>query len=321
VKKILLLIMLCGVSGWGFSQDKNCLTNDSSIYPELHIENIPNQIIASQLPTPCILPNDSAKVMLEVALDEMPYETENIIHKERESIRDKVPVGVEHDADPELDEINISGNSYFPRFVLIAYFRQLDVIFQDFDAFTQVLGESNVELLNRNRSVMSTGISGMFNRFYAGFSVGFYNDFTEIADSLNLDVTKSQFALHFGYNLVYSWRFIVTPMISVNWNRNRLLNSQYDRRISLEDHLLRRDLDIRFNQLTGFVGLRVGYKVYNPNPFGGGYWTVGGYVGYCFKINEKPWIYSHSSRLTTDHRIGVRDISFGISFSYNFSFY
>jgi hypothetical protein len=105
--------------------------------------------------------------------------------------------------------------------------------------------------------------------------------------------------------------------VALKWNRYRLINSDNERRIPIQQYVDERDLDIRFNQLTGFVGLNLSFKFYKYNPLRSNYWTFGIYGGYCFKINDKPWVYSKRNRLTTDAEIEVDKLNFGIHFSFH----
>jgi len=197
----------------------------------------------------------------------------------------------------------------------VSFFIQTDFMLNDYNAFKTILGKYNVDFMNRSWSLLIIGIGGKYKKWLAELNFGlfFADDYKN--DSLSIKFNKTKYGIDFGYNLVNTRRFIVTPKTSVNWNRYRLINSSKEK-VHLEDYVHYRDLDIRFNQLTGFVGLIVSYKFYEGcSPYD--YWTVGLYGGYIFQFNEKPWMYSPDKRLINHNKIYLKNYSFGLRFSFN----
>jgi len=191
-------------------------------------------------------------------------------------------------------------------------FLQVDAIFNDFRSFKTALGKDNIDFMNRSFSTLDVGIGGTYKKWLTELSFGFLfsNDHTN--DSLSIRFNKTKYGIGFGYNLVNTNRFIVAPKTSINWNRYRLINSTKEK-VNLDEYVDNRDLDIRFNQLTGFVGLNISYKFYKTHLSS---WTAGLYGGYIFQFNEKPWVYSVDKRLINNHKIDLKNYSFGIRFSW-----
>jgi hypothetical protein len=195
---------------------------------------------------------------------------------------------------------------------------QVDFIFNDFGEFRSLLKDYNVDLMNKSSGTLSIELAGTYKRFYAGFNIGWASNNDYKHDSLDIEFNTTQYGLHFGYNLLNTKRILFTPNIAIKWNRYRLLNNNKDNSIPIEQYISERDLDLRFNQITGFVGFNLSYKLYNSILFPDNYWTFGIYGGYAFKLNDYPWIYSRANRLTSDKKIGVENYNFGIHFSFNF---
>lgn len=210
---------------------------------------------------------------------------------------------------------------YLPRrklkYGFIQYF-QVDFIFNDFDDFRTLLKDYNVDLMDKSNGIFSVELAGTYKKYYAGFNFGFANDGVYDHESLDIEFNTRQYGLHFGYNILNTKRLLATPKVAVKWNRYRLLNNDKEKKIPIEQYVIDRDLDLRFNQMTGFVGLNLSYKMYKFNFLPTDYWTMGLYGGYAFKMNDKPIIYSQGNRLTGNDKIGIENYNIGVHFSFNF---
>ncbi len=203
------------------------------------------------------------------------------------------------------------------KFSVFTFF-QIDALFNDFAGFRPLLKDYNVDNMNKWSIIFTLELAMTYKRFYTGLSFGHqtsYNDY----DSLDIELKKTQWGLHFGYNILNTKRILFAPKVAIKWNRYRLLNYDKEKSISIEQYVSERDLDIRFNQITGFVGFNLTYKIYNLTLFGFDYSTCGIYGGYIFQFNEKPWIYSGSNRLISNEIIKVKNYSIGFVFSHHFN--
>jgi hypothetical protein len=193
-----------------------------------------------------------------------------------------------------------------------------DLMFNNFDAFESVLGKHNTDYMNRSSwLIIALGFSGTKGRHLVGFNLGISPiDYINRHDSLDITHNLFRFGVNYGFNLVNSGRFSIAPRAAVHWNRHRLINSGKDH-ISLSQYLSDRCLDIRFNQLTGFLGLSLTFVEYFTNRAQGttgiGFGLYGGYI---VNLNAKPWIYSVGRSLHTDHKIDLRNYTFGLNISF-----
>ena len=190
-----------------------------------------------------------------------------------------------------------------------------DFINLSFDEFESILGKYNTDVLNRQIGTANFDIAFNYNRLHTGFGLGFSNNYHDDNDTLKIDLRNSQYALFFGYHLVNSRRWLLTPQFAVKWYRFRLINGAEDHKIPMEQYMSEKTLDVRMNQLTGFAGLHISYKFNLINTFFPPLWTVGLYGGYIFKVNNTPWIYSTANRLTTNREIDLKHFNFGITFA------
>jgi hypothetical protein len=196
-------------------------------------------------------------------------------------------------------------------------FIKVDYLPVDFGSFQEVLDDYNITAINRADLTMNVEMGGIYKRYYFGLDFGcaFYEDSKN--DSLNVEFGVTQYGVNFGYNVINSKRFLVIPKLNFAWNRYHLINNAKERKIPIEQYVSDRDLDIRFNQLTGFAGLSISYKLYNHNILSSQYMTIGIYGGYLFKINDNPWIYSRRNRLVTKEKIKIEKYNIGFFYSFN----
>lgn len=203
------------------------------------------------------------------------------------------------------------------RFGIISSF-QIDFAKNDFSVFDSLLGSYNTELMNSAIGTAGLELSGTYKKYRSGINFGYSFNSNYKHDSLDIEFNSFQYGLHFGYILVSSHRFLITPEMSLKWNRYRLINNIKEKKIPIEQYVSERDLDMRFNQTTGFVGLNVAYKMYDLTSSASIYWTLGIYGGYLFKLNQDPWVHSMRNRLTTEKTIDIVNYSFGFFVSINF---
>ena len=195
---------------------------------------------------------------------------------------------------------------------------QVDALYHSFNNFESVLEKENIDNLNKLNTNTNYDCAVWYKRLYFALNFGSSsNDNVKLYSIYGRKGDYKTFLLgsHFGYNIINSERFLITPKIGIKWYRYRMINYDTERRIAMEQYISEKDLDIRFNHLFGFIGLNCLYKFHFQNfPFPP--WAVGFYGGYVVKLNDKTWIYSCHNRLTTDHRMDFRNFNFGISLSF-----
>jgi outer membrane receptor protein involved in Fe transport len=185
----------------------------------------------------------------------------------------------------------------------------VDMMFTDFKSFEPLLGAENVDLLKQSGSNLVFELAFNYNRFSYGLSFG-YDHNQDSTDMLNLNLYNYQYALRFGYNIIDSRYFRITPLVRLKWHIFDLHNSDKGDKIPLEQYLANKELDLKFNQLTGVVGCNLTYKT-GVSYAGLGNIGVGIYGGYIFKLNDKPWVYSEEQHLTTANKIDLKKLDLG----------
>lgn len=191
-----------------------------------------------------------------------------------------------------------------------------------FRSFQNVVGFDNLELLDQ--SIVNFGLEGGFtiNRWQVSMQLGFMKQYNTDLDSLHLSVGTIFSAFELGYKIIDGRRIYVIPKLGVRWHRYRLLNSNKEYAIDIDRHLEDRDLDLRFNQGLGSLGLRVGYKIYdsyNANKYFTNY-SVGFYAAHSFKLHDRPGVYSRRNELRTEGKLHYDQYIVGIYFNSHLSY-
>jgi hypothetical protein len=196
----------------------------------------------------------------------------------------------------------------------------IDVPEMDFSMYEALLGSDNVEFMYGAQPMFIYKIGSIRNRFVSNMMLG-YSFSTDLTKN-NLDYKFNGFLAGWsvGYNIIDSRRFVVKPYSSIKWYRYRLQNSEKGRTVDLEDYIANRELDMRFNHLTGSLGLEAQLKINIRNHLSGDYMTMGGYAGYLVPFNKYTWLFSAENRLIyPSGHITFSNLNWGITF--NFVFY
>ncbi len=196
---------------------------------------------------------------------------------------------------------------------------QMDLIFPSFDQFSDEIGKYNTDILNGFHGVINMELTNIYKRRTIGFGYGLlFSEFD--TDSLDMEVIKTQWTLSLGYRVIDSRRFLFKPNVGVKWYKYRLLNYEKEAGIPLSQYLKNRDLDLRFNQATGYLGADIAFKIHpknNTSYHPGAYWTVGFYGGYLFRLHKEPYLYARRNRIRTNLEIDLNNYNFGIFFTWN----
>lgn len=187
-------------------------------------------------------------------------------------------------------------------------------ISQDYDALKPELGDYNVDLLNRQIGAVRLGFGAQINKSYYAMNLDYMAGLEQDHDSLLSIAGTFNLGLNYGYNILDTKRWWITPEVSVIGLMDRLISTAEDRRVPLTQYVESPSLDMRMLQFAGTIGLHTGYKM-GVNRLFNGYFMLGGYGGYAFELNKKPLIYNAYNRLTTNKEVKIEPLAFGLYFA------
>lgn len=186
---------------------------------------------------------------------------------------------------------------------------------QNFFGFFPELEFYNVRMLNQGEGFF--GIESMleYNNFHGGLQFGFGQYSAEEVGDLRVGLYTFMSALNLGYQLNPNGRVSVVPFFGLRYFRYRLTNESLTYDITLEEYLENRDLDLRFHRVTGLLGARIGYRIFDTGtPLIDGY-TFGFYGGYLFPVHSETLLYSRRNRLSHNGNMRYEGFSVGLVFT------
>ncbi len=187
-----------------------------------------------------------------------------------------------------------------------------------FSPFEHVLGKKNVQLLSTVGIFPMFGFSKIRNKKYFSFRLGYSSHSEHFNSNTDASIWSFQSQLDWGYSLIDVKRWRITPKASIKWMRFTLDNHDSAKKIPLGQFVNgQRNLDIRFNQLFGNLGLRLDYKIYGKLAKGYNFITMGLYAGYAFGLHSKPLIRSKNVRLINDNKIDIFPWDFRMVFGFD----
>lgn len=183
----------------------------------------------------------------------------------------------------------------------------------DFGMFTPYFPVGSVDSLEANYLMVQFNYDMIINRFQFGFRFGLSGGENEpLNDSIQIKTRSNLYDLHCSYSILRTKLITLGPMVGLKWYRQRL--QVYDSRdkILLTNYLQDKELDIRFNHLSSFVGLNFMLKQNDRNNSGG--LIIGGYVGYLIPLNSEPWIRTKHNKIYAFEEVKLPQLNFGIYF-------
>lgn len=183
----------------------------------------------------------------------------------------------------------------------------------DFGEFAPYLPPGSTDSLNTNYLMLQFDYDMIINRFQFGFRFGLGGGENDpVNDSIQTSATSNLYDLHCSYSILRTKLITLGPMVGLKWYRYRL--QVYDSRdkILLTNYLNDGEVDIRFNQLSTFVGLNFMLKESRVNHGGG--MIIGGYLGYLIPLSSDPWIRTRHNKIYTYEEVNLPQLNFGVYF-------
>ena len=181
----------------------------------------------------------------------------------------------------------------------------------DFDIFEVELGTYNTEVLSdlNGFSHIEMGFAKQSN--YYGFNYGYSTYEDEDLDSIAIEVNMHHYGLLMG-KLKDFKHFQIALNLGLSVDRWRLQNYDKDKLVTMQQYIDRKELDLRFNQICGFAGLNLTFKLTQTEK---GFWGLDFFAGYVFPVS-KTLIYSAQSRIENEKRLSYSPLTFGFGLTF-----
>ena len=184
----------------------------------------------------------------------------------------------------------------------------------DFSDFSTYFPRKTIDSLENGAGRLSFGYDMIINRFQFGFRFGVAPTPRRFeTDSLEAKTGETMYDLHCAYNLLRTKNVTVGPLVGLKWYRHRLRVSYGRKEVELPEYLDSGEIDLRFHQLSAFLGAHLMLKTMgNINRPGGASFIIGAYAGILTPLNPEPWIRTRDHKIDASGSIGVPSINFGV---------
>lgn len=179
-------------------------------------------------------------------------------------------------------------------------FTKLDIHF-----FNKILPDSIFPVQSINPVNYSTNLVFARKRLYTNLAIGYWDIDTTKNDSLKSKLNQFFMNIGLGYNIVHSKKWLIAPYVGFKYNRYKHVTSLLDRKISIDDYLKTRDIDLRINQFVGTAGISCGFNFYKQ-------YNVGFYAAYVYNLHKYPIIKTKENAIINTLPLPIRHFNFGI---------
>jgi hypothetical protein len=184
----------------------------------------------------------------------------------------------------------------------------------DFSDFSNYFSTNYIDSLENGSGRLTFGYDMVINRFQFGFRFGVAPTPRRFeTDSLEAKTGETMYDLHCTYNLLQTKYVTAGPLIGLKWYRHRLRVSYGRKEVDLPEYLDTGEIDLRFHQLSTFLGGHLMLKtVGNKNRPNGANFIFGAYAGALIPLNPEPWIKTRDHKIDAIGNIGVPSVNFGV---------
>ncbi len=184
-----------------------------------------------------------------------------------------------------------------------------------FDGFDTYFPNYVIDSLNKRNDRITLCYDMILNRFQFGFRFGVSSKGQPLgADSMEVRTGSVMYELHGAYNVVRTKYVTMGPMLGLKWFRQRLLITSGQDVIDLPEYLATGEVDLRFHQLTAFLGAHIMLKPYREGQKDGANFFLGAYVGYLVPLSAEPWIRTRSNKINATGSFDFPQVNFGVYF-------
>jgi hypothetical protein len=183
----------------------------------------------------------------------------------------------------------------------------------DFGQFESVIGRENVDCLNGTRGAYGLGFEYYRKHSDYHMAIGIMGSRNAGAedDSVSIRTNSTHYQFGYGYDIIGSKAWRIEPEVSLVMQKYRLRNYSLSDRVSLEDVLDQRELDLRFYHFFARAGLDLAINLGGPgSPNEGFIFGVKG--GYQVPLNAEPFLKTRNVNIRDGREVSFDLWYFGI---------
>jgi hypothetical protein len=178
------------------------------------------------------------------------------------------------------------------------------------DFFRKFLPSEEIPVEIINPVFFLGSISFMRNWFYSNLS-GSYSPYSETINGRYLSrLSQSAVTGRVGLNIFKNRFMVISPYAGLRLTVLRHESMLKARKITLEDYMENRKIDLRVRQLSAETGLNINFIIYRT-------WSLGFYVARLHDLQNTPYVKTADSRISNPGQGNpVKNLLIGIGFGY-----
>ncbi len=182
----------------------------------------------------------------------------------------------------------------------------------DFSDFSYAFDEIVIDSINGVNSSLTFSLDFIFNRIQVGFRFGLSGSSPTLeTDSLQVEIGLVFYDLHCAYNLIRTEHVTFGPLVGLKWYRHRLRIYSNQESLDLLDYTNKGELDLRFHNLTAFLGGHVMMKSYGSNARSTDL-ILGAYAGALLPLHPDVWVKTRDHKINVNADVQLPSFQFGV---------
>ncbi len=177
------------------------------------------------------------------------------------------------------------------------------------NVFKKLLADEGVPTVALNPGYTLANLIYMRNWLFTSLSYSYTYGNWEYTNTLTSKLSQYSIAARFGYNLIKEQNFAVSPYIGFRYTRFRHLTRLSDKKISLDDYLTFKDIDLRVSQFSGAIGINSSFLLYQSL-------SVGFYAAYLIDLSKKPIVRSEDNRISVNIQNPLNHLVIGLGLGF-----
>jgi hypothetical protein len=173
--------------------------------------------------------------------------------------------------------------------------------------FRELISNETIPIAELNPGFVLAWFSFMRNWMYTGMSYSYAFSNEEKTDSLISRLEQYSVTGRFGYNMIKTPIVVVSPYVGLRYTKFSHLTSLRGRRISLDDYLQVRDIDLRVSQYSGEMGINTTFSIKKR-------WSFGLYAAYLLDFSNHPIVRTRENRVQYKINNPLNNFVLGLGF-------
>lgn len=177
----------------------------------------------------------------------------------------------------------------------------------DSSYFHNIFGENNS--LPLNYAYQYGGhLAINYNHLFIGLNC-YFNWNKSSSDTISIKLNQTAYSINFGYNIIISPKFLITPFIGFKYNKYRYRKSNFIEQITIDDYLTNPGYDLKLHEFSLPIGINMNFNYKN-------WFSYGLQISYINPLTHLSYLYSDNNRINNGNNKALGNVSCLIGFGF-----